>query len=63
MTEYAAAPAPEAVQPVRIDANDVLKRAWQLYKRLFVRSIVIGGIVFGVLHFVEAVARSEHSPA
>lgn len=58
MTDYAAAP---AVQRVRIDANDVLKRAWQLYKRLFARSIVIGGVVFGALHFFEAVARSQHS--
>jgi hypothetical protein len=59
VTDYAAAP--DAVRPVRIDANDVLKRAWQLYKRLFARSIVIGGIVFGALHFVEAVGRSQHS--
>jgi len=59
VTDYAATPG--AVQRVRIDANDVLKRAWQLYKRLFARSIVIGGLVFGALHFMEAVARSQHS--
>jgi hypothetical protein len=59
VTDYAAAP--DAVQPVRIDANDVLKRAWQLYKRLFARSLVIGGLVFGALRFVEAVGRGRHS--
>ena len=59
MTDYAAAP--DVAQRVRIDANDVLKRAWQLYKRLFARSLVIGGLVFGTLHFVEAIARSRHS--
>jgi hypothetical protein len=59
MTDYAAAP--DAVPRVQIDANDVLQRAWHLYKRLFVRSIVIGGVVFGALHFFEAIARSTHS--
>jgi len=59
MTDYAAAPG--TVQRVQIDANDVLKRAWQLYKRLFVRSMVIGGVVFGALHLVQAVARSRNS--
>ena len=59
MTDYAAAP--DVAQRVRIDANDVLKRAWQLYKRLFARSLVIGGLVFGTLHFIEAVGRSRHS--
>ena len=59
MTDYAAAP--DAVQPVRIDANDVLRRAWQLYKRMFVRSLVIGGLVFGTLRFIEAVGRGRHS--
>jgi uncharacterized membrane protein YesL len=59
MTDYAGATG--AVQGVQIDANDILKRAWQLYKRLFGRSLVIGGLVFGTLHFVEAVGRSRHS--
>ena len=59
MTDYATSPG--AVQRVQIDANDVLKRAWQLYKRLFARSLVIGGVVFGALHFIEAVLRSRHS--
>jgi hypothetical protein len=47
-----------SVQCVELDAGAVLRQAWRLYKRLFTRSIVIGGIVFGALHFLEALLRA-----
>jgi Membrane domain of glycerophosphoryl diester phosphodiesterase len=56
VTEYAAAP--HAVQRVRLDPGDVLRRTWQLYKRLFVRSLMMAGMVFGVLNIAEALFRS-----
>jgi hypothetical protein len=47
-----------SVQRIELDANAVLKEAWRLYKRLFARSLLMGGIVFGCLHFLEAILRS-----
>jgi hypothetical protein len=41
---------------VELDANDVLRQAWRLYKRLFGRSILLGAVVLGSLHFLQAVA-------
>ena len=46
------------VERVELDANAVLKRAWELYKRLFLRSVSLGLIIFGALHLVEALVRS-----
>jgi uncharacterized membrane protein YesL len=52
MTDFATA-APTA-QRAQLDAGYVLRRAWQLYKRLFLRSLVMGAIVFGTLNLVRA---------
>lgn len=48
-----------AVRRVELDANAVLKEAWRLYKRLFTRSLLMGGVVFGVIQFVDALGRSR----
>src|SRR5262245_40162829 len=42
-----------SVQRVELDANAVLKEAWRIYRRLFARSLGIGAIVFGVVHFLD----------
>lgn len=49
------------VQKVELDANAALKEAWRLYKRLFTRSLLMGGVVFGLLNLVDEVARSGRS--
>jgi hypothetical protein len=49
------------VERVELDANAVLKRAWALYKRLFVRSVTLGLIIFGVLRLVEALVRGHRA--
>jgi hypothetical protein len=41
-----------------LEAGAVLRQAWRLYKRLFTRSLLMGGIVFGFLHFLEALLQS-----
>jgi hypothetical protein len=46
------------VEKVELDANAVLKQAWQLYKRLFSRSLLMGALVFGVLNIVNEAVRS-----
>jgi hypothetical protein len=52
VTEYAV---PRTQQKVELSPSAVLKEAWALYKRLFARSIGIGAIVFGVVHFFDVV--------
>jgi uncharacterized membrane protein YesL len=59
MTDYAAVT--RTIQRVELDANAVLKQAWRLYKRLFFRSVLMGAAVFGVIHFVQALAGSGRS--
>ena len=49
------------VATVGLDPNAVLKQAWRLYKRLLTRSLLMGGVIFGTLHLLEAVARSGRS--
>jgi hypothetical protein len=49
------------VQRVELDTNAALTQAWRLYKRLFARSLVMGVVVLGAMHLVEAVARSGGS--
>jgi len=49
------------VARVELDANAVLKQAWRLYKRLFTRSLLMGGVIFGALHLIEALARGSRS--
>ena len=56
MTDYAAVT--RTVQRVELDANAVLKQAWLLYKRLFARSVLLAGTVYGAIHFLQAVASS-----
>ena len=56
MTGYAAA-APTGGR-VALSATDVLSRAWTLYKRLFLRSIVMAGLVFGAVNIVQAFIRA-----
>jgi hypothetical protein len=51
------------VERVELDANAVLKRSWQLYKRLFARSAVLGLMIFGVLRLFEAILRTGHHGA
>ena len=60
MTGYAAAePTGGRVQ---LSALDVLSRAWDLYKRLFARSAVMAGVVFGVLNLFQVLLRGSGSP-
>lgn len=54
MNEFAVA---QPAGRVQLDANAVLKEAWGVYKRLFARSLGVGAIVFGLIHFLEAVGR------
>jgi hypothetical protein len=49
------------VRRVQLDANGVLKEAWALYKRLFGRSIVLGAVVLGTVHLLEALAGTSQS--
>ena len=60
MTGYAAA-APTGGR-VQLSALDVLSRAWDLYKRLFARSAVMAGVVFGVLNLFQVLLRGSGSP-
>jgi hypothetical protein len=55
MTEYAVTPTAENV---KLDVRVVLEQAWSLYKRLFARSLGIGALVFGVVHFFDVVPRA-----
>jgi hypothetical protein len=50
-----------SVRPVQLDANAVLKQAWSLYKRLFGRSVLLGALVLGAMHLVEALATAGSS--
>ncbi|HSC51171.1 MAG TPA: hypothetical protein VLD16_12980 [Gaiellaceae bacterium] len=43
-------------RPAELDANAVLKQAWALYRRLFGRSVLLGALVLGALHFLQALA-------
>jgi hypothetical protein len=45
-----------AVTRVELDAGAVLRQAWALYRRLFVRSMLMGGVVFGSVRLLEALA-------
>jgi hypothetical protein len=40
-------------------AAGVLGEAWRLYTRLWTRSLLIGGLIFGVLHLIQIVVRSR----
>jgi hypothetical protein len=57
MADYAAVA--RTVQRVELDANAVLVQAWRLYRRLFARSLLLSGLIFGSLHIAEAFARSH----
>lgn len=46
------------VERVELDASAVLSQAWRLYKRLYARSVLMGGVVFGAMHFLDALVRS-----
>src|ERR1700750_2626558 len=50
---------PRPAGGVQLDANAVLKEGWALYKRLFGRSILLGAVVLGSLHLVEALAGTS----
>jgi hypothetical protein len=50
-----------SVRRVELDANAVLKQAWSLYRRLFGRSVLLGAVVLGALHFVQALASFGRS--
>jgi len=52
-----------SVERVELDATAVLGEAWQLYKRLFARSVVLGAIVFGLLGLLELLGRSGRAGA
>src|SRR2546423_11498430 len=57
MTNYAVT---RTVRRVELDANYVLSRTGALDKRLFTRSLGMGGVVFGVLQLVNLLVRSSH---
>jgi hypothetical protein len=57
MTDFAAA-APTGGR-VELSATDVLSRAWTLYKRLFLRSIVMAGVVFGAVNLLQVLIRAD----
>ena len=40
-------------------ASAVLREAWRLYTRLWTRSVLMGGLIFGVLHFLQIALRSH----
>jgi hypothetical protein len=40
-------------------ASAVFREAWRLYTRLWMRSMLMGGLIFGALHFLEIVFRSH----
>jgi hypothetical protein len=46
---------------VELDAGAALKQAWRLYKRLFARSLLLAGVVFGAVDLVQALVRSGRS--
>jgi hypothetical protein len=46
------------VTRVELDASAALAEAWRLYKRLWTRSVLMAGVVFGFLHLLEALVRS-----
>jgi hypothetical protein len=45
--------------PMSFTAGAVLREAWRLYTRLWMRSMLMGGLIFGALHFLEMVFRSH----
>jgi uncharacterized membrane protein YesL len=45
-----------SAQRVELDAGAALKEAWGLYKRLFLRSVVMGATVLGAMNLIQAVA-------
>ena len=49
------------VQRTELDAGAVLKEAWALYTRLWTRSIVAAGLIFGLLHLLELVVQRGRS--
>jgi hypothetical protein len=54
MTNYAA----PLVQRVNLKRSWVLSQAWELYKRLFTRSLLMGIVVLGALNLVQGLADS-----
>jgi hypothetical protein len=48
---------------VELSAAAVLKESWRLYKRLFLRSLLLGLVVFGVVRLVDALSRTGHGSA
>jgi hypothetical protein len=45
--------------PTSFAASSVFREAWRLYTRLWMRSMLMGGLIFGALHFLEIVFRSH----
>jgi len=43
---------------VRLSVDAVLSQAWALYKRLFLRSVLMAGIVFGALNLLRTFLRN-----
>ncbi len=52
-TPFATAP------PVKLEAKDVGKQTRALYKRLFVRSILVAGLVFGFVNVLDLVSAPK----
>jgi hypothetical protein len=61
MTDYAATTPAQPAQ-VKLDPNAVLSQAWRLYKRLFLRSVLMGAVVFGTVNLLQALTAKGHSP-
>jgi hypothetical protein len=51
------------VEPVELSASATLRQAWLLYRRLFVRSLVLGAVVSGAVHLLDALVRSGRTGA
>lgn len=56
MTEFAVT---RTAQRTELSASAVLRAAWGLYTRLWARSLLMGGLIFGALHLLELVFRSR----
>lgn len=48
------------VQRKELSASAVLAAAWGLYTRLWTRSLLMGGLIFGTLHLLQATFRHGH---
>ena len=58
MTDYALS---QPVQRLELDRSAVLTQTWALYKRLFVRSVLMSVVIFGGLQLVDSLVRASNN--